>query len=1004
MQFFRFAFTLAVTLLLAATARDASAVTPKIASGEAHSCALTSAGGIKCWGWDYWGQLGTNNLVTLGPATDVAAGSGHTCALLVGGSVKCWGANYSNQLGDGTILPSQVPVAVVGLSAQAVKVAAGTGHTCALLVSGGLQCWGANAYGQLGDGTTTPGVSPVSVINLPGPVIEVAAGYASTCAIIQGGDVFCWGLATHADGSQTPGLVGETGLQAVKIGHTQGRVCVLTESTAVKCSSVGNPFEVVAGLETGVADLTVGSTHACALMITGAISCWGSGDSGQLGDGSNAYNLPLTVLPSSPAGVVALAAGWAHTCALTVFGSVKCWGDAREGQSGGGGTEVVYSATPGPVLGLAAAAVSVDTREGVSCASLATGAAACWGRNGQGQLGDGTTVNRWTANPVAALAGGLVGLSVGGGHTCGIGNTGTVYCWGSNLVGALGDATTTDRFTPTAIAGAPFVAQEVGTGGYFTCARSASEVYCWGYGSSGQLGNAAYSSSMVPVPVTGTSGTVTSLSVGMTHACAVVNGGVKCWGDNSGGLLGNGTTTATQVPVQPTGLSSGVRKVIVGYWATCAILEAGGAVCWGGNGAGELGTGNNSGALSPVAAPFVPPTVSDIVVMNGKTCALAGGHVTCWGNLGDGTSFANGQPASISGMPTDVVAFGGRGDTLCVVRTGGTVLCRGSNQSGQLGRGVADYRPLPTITVPNLNVWGEMQASVAPGQHLAALPLTLSALLPGPSSTGTVTFSIDGNDAVGCVVVPVTGSSVSCTTSTPAAGNHTVLAMYSGDANHAALNATATFSSTGSAVATIGATNGSLLLRGQSTTLSVTLTGAGAAPSGSVSVSGAGASCSITLSAGAGQCALTPTQLGLDQPLTISYPGDFIYRPGAGSSSVSVVTAFDFDANGSTDAAGDGMLLVRYLLGLRGTALTEGLADPTAKRLTPESIATYLASRPFDWDADLDGRVLPLTDGLLVTRYLLGLRGAALTQGAIGPNAFRTAPANVEAYLHQFDH
>jgi len=116
------------------------------------------------------------------------------------------------------------------------------------------------------------------------------------------------------------------------------------------------------------------------------------------------------------------------------------------------------------------------------------------------------------------------------------------------------------------------------------------------------------------------------------------------------------------------------------------------------------------------------------------------------------------------------------------------------------------------------------------------------------------------------------------------------------------------------------------------------------------------------------------------------------------------VSALDFDANGSTDAAGDGILLVRYLLGLRGTALTQGLVSPTAKRLTPEAIATYLASRPFDWDADLDGRVLPLTDGLLVTRYLLGLRGAALTQGAIGPNAFRTAPANIEAYLYQYDH
>lgn len=1004
MQFFRFAFALAVTLLLAASARDASAVTPKIASGEAHSCALTSAGGIKCWGWNFWGQLGANTTATMGPASDISAGGGHTCAILVGGSIKCWGANYSHQLGDGTVFPSQVPVTVLGLSAQAVKVAAGGSHTCAILVSGGVQCWGANAYGQLGDGTTTPGISPVSVINLPGPVIEVAAGYMSTCAIIQGGDVFCWGVATHADWSQAPGLVGESGLHAVKISHTQNRVCVVTDSAAVKCSSVGNPFEVVAGLETGVADLTIGNNHACALMLTGAITCWGSGDLGQLGEGSNAYNLPLTVLPSSPAGVVSVAAGWAHTCALTVFGSVKCWGDARLGEVGGGGTEVVFSATPEPVIGLGAAALSVDTREAVSCASLANGAAACWGRNGVGQLGDGTTINRWVAQPVAVPAGGLVGVSVGGGHACAIGSAGTVHCWGGNALGALGDGTTTDRSTPSAVAGAAFVAREVGAGAGFTCARTNVEVYCWGLGSSGQLGNGTFSNSQVPIPVTGVSGMVTSLSVGLSHACAVVNAGVKCWGDNSGGLLGDGTTIATPVPVQPSTVSSGVRKVIVGYAGTCAILEAGGAVCWGGNSVGELGTGTATRALSPVAAPFVPAAVSDLVLMNGKSCALTSGHVTCWGNLGDGTWFTSGQPAAMSGMPTDVVAFGGRGDTLCVVRAGGAVWCRGSNQSGQLGRGVADYRPLPTIAVPNLNVWGEMQATVAPGQHFAASPLALSALLPGPSSTGTVTFKINGADAVGCIALAVSGPSVSCTTSTPAAGNHTVLALYSGDINHAALSATASFSSTGAAVAAIASSSSSLLIRGQSKTVSVTLTGASGVPSGSVSISGAGASCSITLSSGAGQCALTPTQLGLDQSLTVSYPGDTNYQPGTGSTSISVVSGLDFDANGSTDAAGDGILLIRYLLGLRGTALTQGLVPPTAKRLTPDSIAAYLASRSFDWDADLDGRVLPLTDGVVVMRYLLGLRGAALTQGAIGPNAFRAAPASIEAYLHQFDH
>ncbi len=175
-----------------------------IAAGELHTCALTDQGGVQCWGANLWSQLGdgsttfrsTTPVDVVGLASGVqaiAAGGFHTCALTDQGGVQCWGANGSGQLGDGSTARHLTLVDVVGLASGVQAIAAGGDHTCALTDQGGVQCWGANGSGQLGDGSTTDRTTPVDMVGLPNGVQAIAAGDYHTCALTDQGGVKCWG-------------------------------------------------------------------------------------------------------------------------------------------------------------------------------------------------------------------------------------------------------------------------------------------------------------------------------------------------------------------------------------------------------------------------------------------------------------------------------------------------------------------------------------------------------------------------------------------------------------------------------------------------------------------------------------------------------------------------------------------------------------------------------------------------------------------------------------------
>ena len=367
-----------------------------VATGGAHTCALTVNGAAHCWGRGEAGQLGIPPPATICIGIGfrcsmipvpvqggisfarLTGGGAHTCGLTSDGTAYCWGQNANGQLGDGTFNPKNTPVRV-STSLRFTMINAGEEHTCALTGDGAALCWGRNDGGQLGDGTTVARSTPTPVaMNLAFQVID-AGGYGGpvnnpfpsfTCALTTAGDAYCWGENEFGNlGRGTAGLPQPL------------------------------PAPVVGGLKFG--SLTVGlDDHACAVTLGGQAYCWGANFGGALGDGtSTEKHFPVPV--SGGLTFVQLAAGG--------FGGHTC------GRTGGG---VAY----------------------------------CWGDNEVGQVGDGTTVFRLTPT---AVTGGLTFTTVDAGyrHTCGIASNSVVYCWGSNGAGQLGNNSTSASSVPDRVLG-----------------------------------------------------------------------------------------------------------------------------------------------------------------------------------------------------------------------------------------------------------------------------------------------------------------------------------------------------------------------------------------------------------------------------------------------------------------------------------------------------------------------------------------------------------------------
>lgn len=365
--------------------------------------------------------------------SSISTGMTHTCAVTTGGAAMCWGNGYF--LGNGSFGPqTPVPVSVSGLGSGVAAISAGYGHTCALKINGAVKCWGSNTFGELGDGTTTDSPVPVAVTGLGSGVTAITTGESQSCALTNAGAVKCWGL--NDDG---------------RLGATTTQICpyYVPQERLAPCSDI--PVAVT-GLASGATGISAGGLHTCAVTGAGAAKCWGNNDFGQLGDGSTAGSSTPVAVSGLASGVAAVSAGYLHSCAVTTAGAAKCWGFGRWGQLGDG-MMAESSSIPVDVSGLGSGVAAINAGGIFTCARTSAGAVKCWGINYVGQLGNGTTETSGTPVGVSGLGSGVAAMSTGSRehHTCVVTNAGLAKCWGGNAWGELGDGTGTDRLTPVAV-------------------------------------------------------------------------------------------------------------------------------------------------------------------------------------------------------------------------------------------------------------------------------------------------------------------------------------------------------------------------------------------------------------------------------------------------------------------------------------------------------------------------------------------------------------------------
>ena len=591
-----------------------------VVTGARHTCALRNNSDVWCWGDNSLGQLGLGNdnetvdptqVSGLSGATALAAGSDHTCALTGAGSVWCWGWNWNGQLGDGTEEAKQVPVHVGGLG-NVAAISAGTSSTCAIETGGNLWCWGWNGNGELGDGTTINKSAPVKVNSL-GQVTSVDVGGDHACALTADATSWCWGANHYGhlgdgtnDGKVTPVAVGGlAGTLSIAVGFSH--TCAIKADGTIWCwgwnyiSQLGTgttggfkPAAVqVAGVQ-GFTSVAGAYGHTCALKSDGSVWCWGNNQSGQLGNNTKNHGEKSPVQASGMSGATVVTAGYVHTCAAKGDGSLSCWGGNAGGQLGiGTGPD---KTTPVQVSGLSEVITVAASSGHHTCAVKTNGTVWCWGPNHAGQLGDGTKEARLTPVQVIGMSD-TASVAAGDSHTCALKSSGSVWCWGSNVSGQLGDDTSgpeAGKMTPVEVMGLEDVAA-IATGQHHCCAAKADGyVWCWGYNADGQLGDGSSgpaSFKTIPVQVKDLQG-AKAVAAGHSHVCAIIEeGSVWCWGDNGLGQLGNGSTKDSTNPVQVAGLSE-VKWIGAGDYHTCAVTNDGTGWCWGKNDIGQLGDGS----------------------------------------------------------------------------------------------------------------------------------------------------------------------------------------------------------------------------------------------------------------------------------------------------------------------------------------------------------------------------------------------------------------------------
>jgi alpha-tubulin suppressor-like RCC1 family protein len=769
----------------------------QIATGNWHSLGIKSDGTLWAWGQNSTGQLGdgttTNRTSPVQIGTDntwskIAAGGTHSLGIKSDGTLWAWGRNGTGQLGDGTITAKLAPVQI-GVATDWSQISGGQSHSLGIKDDGTLWAWGRNNIGQLGDGTTTQRTTPRQ-IGTATNWSQVDAGNDFSMGLKSDGTRWGWGTNNGAFGdcgithSTTPRQTDAlTNWIKIAAGYSYGLGLKsdgtlwgwgtnssgqLGDGTIIDKSC---PTQV--GTETNWSNISAGYAHSLGVKSDGTLWAWGRNLEGQLGDGTTTERrLPVFIWWTDNFHAKTwsrIDAGGYHSMGIRGDGTLWVWGLNTDGQLGDGSViqrnrpvkthqPVINSTKTVLIFGTAADFIGItDGQEvcsgsgtitltadnittgvfsGVGVTDNANGTATfnpatagvgdhsisyqvnvgfvqvaagqnhslgirsdgslwAWGFNGNGELGDGTTTNRQT--PVIIGGGTWSQIAAGMTHSLGIKSDGTLWAWGSNIVGELGDGTTINRTLPVQIGTASDWIQ-ISAGGYYSLGlKSDGTLWGWGGNGSGTLGDGTSTGRTSPAQ-TGTD-TWSQIAAGRNHGLGIKSDGTLwAWGENFAGAIGDGTTTGPKYTPVQIGTDTW-SKIAAGRFHSLGIKNNGTLWAWGYNNYGQLGDGTTTTRYSPVQIAS-STTWSQIASTNYHSMGVrTDGYIFTWGynnrgQLGAGTTTNRLSPQTLyDGCCYNQIAAGG--EHSLGIKSDGSLWAWGWNNWGQIGDGGVTQRNSP---------------------------------------------------------------------------------------------------------------------------------------------------------------------------------------------------------------------------------------------------------------------------------------------------------------------
>jgi alpha-tubulin suppressor-like RCC1 family protein len=676
----------------------------KYVAASYHALGIKHDGTMFTWGYNNHGQLGDGALlnksspVQLGSNTDwmtADVGYVHSAAIKTNGTIWCWGNNTFGQCGTNDVTHRSSPVQEVLANTNWKAIACGWYHTVALQRNGSLWSWGENDDGQLAKNDVVHRSSPVQELTGNTNWKIISAGGYHTYAIKTDGTLWGWG-----DGSN--GRLGEFSVQ-------------LDRSSPVQTALGGNTWSAI----------SLGKHHNIALKTDGTLWAWGRGTDGQLGwGGLGSRSSPVQDVTNGTDWKIIHAYGW-NSAAIKNDGSLWTWGDGSTGANGNDDAfdqpypdEIPYGkhkwkaiAGGGETL-FALEDASIDAASG-EMAEYSEPELWGWGWNPLGGLGDNSTTNKSSPLQIDATNKNWRNIGKGSQHTVGIRTDETLWAWGGNTWGQLGDNTTVDKSTPVQNILLDTNWKQAAAGWRHSVAlKTDGTLWSWGHGTSGQLGKGDQIHRSSPAQI-GALTTWKAVACGNYFTVGLTTGGtIWAWGNNTQGALGQSDIVHRSSPLQ-IGSNTSWKRIACGGFHVLSIKTDGTLWAWGSNLNGRLGDNTETYKSSPVQEISGGTNWKNISAAQWASFGIKmDGTLWSWGHNGDpaGGTLGRGDlthrssPAQIGAL-TNWKDVSGNRDGAIAIRRDGTLWSWGNNTSGQVGDNTVIHRSSPVQTIAGGTDW-----------------------------------------------------------------------------------------------------------------------------------------------------------------------------------------------------------------------------------------------------------------------------------------------------------